>query len=152
MTTRTDAHIIAAALARGLNQLCTLGLLSEGGRGQRPAARLEVVRDALAQTESGALAGYGSTDTRQALDVWRLVQRLFESTQNSFPEMDNQELADFLDKLRKAAYGPQISHALARWLPSRMFISAQYTTQQLEKMRPAGSSGRGLSGRPAGTR
>jgi hypothetical protein len=152
MTTRTDAHIIAAALARGLNQLCSLGLLSEGGRGQRPAARLEVVRDALAQTESGALAGYGSTDTRQALDVWRLVQRLFESNQNSFPEMDNQELADFLDKLRKAAYGPQISHALARWLPSRMFISAQYTTQQLEKMRPAGNSGRGLSGRPAGTR
>jgi len=152
MTTRTDAHTIAAELARGLNQLCSLGLLSEGGRGQRPAARLEVVRDALAQTESGALAGYGSTDTRQALDVWRLIQRLFESNQAAFTEMDNQELAQFLDKLRKAAYGPQISHALARWLPSRMFISAQYTTQQLEKMRPAGSSGRGLSGRPAGAR
>jgi copper homeostasis protein len=45
MTTRGDAHQVAAELARGLNQLWSLGLLSEGGRGQRIADRLEVVRE-----------------------------------------------------------------------------------------------------------
>src|SRR4051812_5061426 len=106
MTTRTDAHLVAAEIARGLTQLWQLGLLSEGGRGQRLADRLEVVRDALAQTESGALAGYGASDTRYALEVWKMVQRLIEGGQSSFTDMDNQELAAFLDKLRKAAYGP----------------------------------------------
>ena len=150
MTTRGDAHQVAAELARGLNQLWSLGLLSEGGRGQRIADRLEVVRDAFAQTESGALAGYGASDTLHALEVWRIVQRLFEGGQTSFNDMDNQELAGFMDKLRKAHYGPQVSSALARWIPSRMFISAQYTIQHLEKLRPAG--GRGLATWPTNSR
>lgn len=139
MTTRSDSHLVAAEIARGLTQLWSLGLLSEGGRGQRPADRLEVIRDALAQTESGALAGYGASDTRYALEVWKMVQRMIEGGQTSFTEMDNQELAAFMEKLRKADYGPQVSKALARWLPSRMFISAQYTIQHLEKVRPGRS-------------
>ena len=138
MTTRTDAPVVAAELARGLNQMAALGLLSEGGRGERPAALAEVVADAQAQTESGALAGYGASDTRFALDVWRMVQRLFERGQAS-QELDNRELAAFLDNLRKSTYGPQISKALARWIPSRLFISAQYTVQHLEKLRPGGN-------------
>jgi hypothetical protein len=139
MTNRTDAPLVAAEVARGLSQLAALGLLSEGGRGGRLAAPDEVVLDALAQTESGALAGYGASDTRFALDVWRLVQRLFGRGQAATQEMDNRELAAFLDNLRKSAYGPQISKALARWVPSRMFISAQYTLQHLEKLRPGGN-------------
>ena len=139
MTSRTDAHLVAAEVARGLHQLWALGLLSEGGRGARQAGELEVVQDALAQTESGALAGYGASDTHFALDVWRLVGRLLDGSQTAFGEMTNHEVAAFLDKLRSAAYGPQVSSALARWVPSRMFISAQYATQQLEKLRPGGN-------------
>ncbi|MDQ2808718.1 MAG: hypothetical protein M3Z04_17690 [Chloroflexota bacterium] len=143
MTTRADTHRVASDLARGLTQLWTLGLISEGGRGVCVAERLDVVRDALTQTQSGALAGYGASDTAFALDVWHLVQRLIESG-SPFSDMDNTELAGFFDKLRKAEYGPQVSHALARWLPSRMFISAQYTKQHLEKLRP--TTGRSLAG------
>ncbi len=143
MTTRVNTHRVASDLARGLTQLWTLGLISAGGRGGCVAERLEVVRDALTQTQSGALAGYGASDTAFALDVWHLVQRLIEGN-SAFSEMDNTELAAFFDKLRKAEYGPQISHALAHWLPSRMFISAQYTQQHLEKLRP--TMGRSLVG------
>src|SRR5690242_8472939 len=112
MSTRTDAPQVAAQIARGLTQLAALGLLSEGGQGQRLAPPAEVVQDAFAQTESGALAGYGASDTRFALDVWRLVQRLFAGGQGAPGDMDNRELAEFLDKLRKSVYGPQISKAL----------------------------------------
>ncbi len=145
MTTRADTHLVANDLTRGLTQLWTLGLLSEGGRGARMADRLEVVRDAIAQTESGALAGYGASDTAFALDVWHLVQRLLEGS-SQFNDMDNLELAAFFDCLRRAEYGPQVSHALARWLPSRMFISAQYTMRHLETLRP--TTGRSLSAWP----
>jgi len=143
MTIRADTHRVASDLARSLPQLWALGLISEGGRGVRGAERLDVVRDALTQTQSGALAGYGASDTAFALDVWHGVQRLIEAG-SAFSDMDNAELAGFLDKLRKAEYGPQISHALAHWLPSRMFISAQYTQQHLEKLRP--TLGRSLAG------
>ena len=141
-TTRADTHRVAGDLARGLTQLWALGLISAGGRGDRVAERLDVVHDALTQTQSGALAGYGASDTAFALEVWHLVERLV-SGGSPFSDMDNNELAGFFDKLRKAEYGPQISHALAHWLPSRMFISAQYTQQHLEKLRPA--AGRNLS-------
>jgi hypothetical protein len=138
MTTRADAHQVAQELARGLTQLWTLDLLSEGGRGTRLADRMEVARDAFNQTHSGALAGYGASDTNFALEVWRMVQRLFEGG-SQFPDMDNSELTTFFDKLRKMSYGPQISHAMSRWLPARMFNSAQYTVQYLEKVRPSSS-------------
>jgi hypothetical protein len=65
-----------------------------------------------------------------------MIQRMFEGGQTTFTDMDNQELGAFLEKLRKAVYGPQVSSALARWLPPRMFISADYTKQHLEKLRP----------------
>ena len=143
MTIRADTHRVASDLARSLTQLWALGLISEGGRGVRVAERLDVVRDALTQTRSGALAGYGASDTAFALDVWHGVQRLIAGG-SAFSDMDNAELAGFFDKLRKAEYGPQISHALAHWLPSRMFISAQYTQQHLEKLRP--TLGRSVAG------
>lgn len=135
MTTQAATHRVASDLARALTQLWTLGLLTEGGRGAGKAECLDVVRDALTQTQSGALAGYGASDTAFALDVWHLVERLISSG-SPFSSMDNGELAGFFENLRKAEYGPQISHALAHWLPSRMFISAQYTQQHLEKLRP----------------
>ncbi|HUS13819.1 MAG TPA: hypothetical protein VM536_02270, partial [Chloroflexia bacterium] len=144
MVARADTLQIAGELARGLTQLWALGLLSEGGRGGRVADRLEVVRDAYKQTESGALAGYGASDTLYALDIWRMIQRMFEGGQATFTDMDNQELAAFLEKVRKATYGPQVSSALARWLPPRIFISSDYTKQHLEKLRPA--SARGATG------
>ncbi len=75
---------------------------------------------------------------------------MIEGGQTTFTDMDNQELAAFLDKIRKALYGPQVSSALSRWLPSRMFISADYTKQHLEKLRPAG--GRGIASWPTNPR
>ena len=145
MVASMDAARAAAEVARGVGQLAGLGLLTADGRAGTPVDRLAVARDSLRQTETGALAGYGAADTHFALDVWRQVVRLYESRPGTFEDLDNRALAEFLAAVRRAHYGPQVTSALARWIAPRMFISATYTAEQLERLRPSGPA------RPSGT-
>ncbi len=57
----------------------------------------------------------------------------------------NRDLAGLPAAVRRAHYGPQVTRAPARWLAPCMFISAAYTAEQLERLRPSGPA------RPSGT-